>query len=310
MSCSRFSYRLILLPSFAGLICYSCSASSNTVIDSQSIDLSDRSAIESQLEEPMPLASVAQDTVAQDTVAQDVFESTEDRPLNSVSSDAYQEGIDLASGAYALTQSALSPDDWELIVSRWQRAAAALKKVDSKDENYASAQQKIAEYELNAESAKEQLTQLRSPVYVPLPEGHRAASLQVSAAGSSSQSVQVTIVRRLHGTPGVSVTFNGTRPYEMILDTGASRTLITRQMANELGIVPTERMLAATASQAEVSFDIGQAASISMGDVVLRNVPVTIGDAVSLGLLGNDFLRGYDVTIRAQENVVELVRSQ
>ena len=81
-------------------------------------------------------------------------------------------------------------------------------------------------------------------------------------------------------------------------------------MANELGIVPTERMLAATASQAEVSFDIGQAASISMGDVVLRNVPVTIGDAVSLGLLGNDFLRGYDVTIRAQENVVELVRSQ
>ena len=94
----------------------------------------------------------------------------------------------------------------------------------------------------------------------------------------------------------------------MILDTGASRTLITRQMADELGVVVTEKMVAATASENEVTFDIGQVRSMSIKDITLRDARVSIGDAVSIGLLGNDFLHGYDVTIRA--DVVELTAAE
>ncbi|MEM9946103.1 MAG: retropepsin-like aspartic protease [Cyanobacteria bacterium P01_D01_bin.36] len=230
-------------------------------------------------------------------------------------SNAYQEGINLASSAHALTRSALSPDDWGLIASRWQRAADQLKKVRPQDLNYEQAQQKAEEYRLNAEAANARVTQLLEPVYVPITtpatESRELARARTStnntqAPLSSANSTQVPIVRRLHGTPIVRVTFNNSRTYEMILDTGASRTLITRQMAQDLGVVTTERMVAATASQAEVSFDIGQVDTISMGDIVLENARVSIGDAVNVGLLGNDFLRGYDVTIRAQAGVVEL----
>ena len=116
--------------------------------------------------------------------------------------------------------------------------------------------------------------------------------------------MRVPIVRRLNGTPVVQVKFNGERSYEMILDTGASRTLITRQMADELGIVATEKMVAATASENQVAFDIGQMRSMSIEEITLRDARVSIGNAVTIGLLGNDFLHGYDVTIRA--DAVEL----
>ena len=69
-------------------------------------------------------------------------------------------------------------------------------------------------------------------------------------------------------------------------------------------------MIAATASQAEVSFDLGRVRSIAVGNVTLPNAQVSIGDAVSVGLLGNDFLRDYDVIIRSGEGVVELVKAQ
>ena len=120
--------------------------------------------------------------------------------------------------------------------------------------------------------------------------------------------MRVPVVRRLHGTPVVRVTFNDAKTYDMILDTGASRTLITRQMANELNVTVTDSMIAATASAAQVTFDLGQMRSISVGGVRLSNAQVSIGDSVDIGLLGNDFLRGYDVTIRHRE--VELSRAR
>jgi predicted aspartyl protease len=229
---------------------------------------------------------------------------------------AYREGINLASSAYRLSQSAVSPDDWELIASRWQQAAEQLKKLKVGDQHYAIAQQKIADYTRSASQANAQIQALQQPVNLP-PLARSATSAIPSAASSAaSPAVQdspaqdsraqngrviVPVVRRLHGTPVVAVTFNRVKTYEMILDTGASRTLITRQMADDLGISATERMVAATASEAAVTFDIGQVPSIAIGNISLANARVSIGDSVSIGLLGNDFLRGYDVTIRDRE---------
>jgi len=314
----RLSCRLILLPSFVGLACSACTTAVDTSLESQ---LSDTRA------EGIDLAETEQEERIKNHTADGSIDTdtpqalTAQTTLESSSAEAvriYQEGTRLAASAEALTQSALSPDDWGLIASRWQRAADLLEQIEPNRENYESAQRKTLEYALNAESAIAQIDQLQAPEYVPLATlptavvpAPRTSAPPATApeSTSSSQRVQVPIVRRLHGTPVVQVTFNGTRRYDMILDTGASRTLITRKMADDLGIVTTDRMVAATASQAEVSFDIGTMRSIAVGDVVLENSPVSIGDAVSIGLLGNDFLRDYDVTIRSQEGVVELMRA-
>lgn len=294
MGPSQSAYRFILLPSFVGLVCCSCaSAPKMTRMAEDSTD---------------PASSLS--PVASTSVA------VPPSPSAATPAPAYREGINLASSAYHLSQTAISPDDWTLIAGRWQQAANRMKQVGSGDDNYEVAQQKIADYARNAAQANAMVANLQASAYAPLaPLPPQAAAprpkvaIAVTSASASAQQVRVPIVRRLYGTPVVRVTFNGVKTYEMILDTGASRTLITRQMANDLGIVATESMIAATASESAVTFEIGQMRSISLGAITLADARVSIGDSVSIGLLGNDFLSGYDVTIRDRENTVELVEA-
>ena len=311
MSAPLSFHRFILLPSLVSLICYGCSQTPETIAtDSAIAQGAQTQDIQTPISEP---------------IQQDETQPTAEVAKASSSSEiAYREGINLASSAYQLSESAISPDDWGLIASRWRRAAEQLAKVADDNENYEIAQTKIADYTRSAENAEAQIDALQNPadaaiaakpVSTPkraaktatLPPLPAPASETVSAASSS---VTVPVVRRLYGTPIVRVTFNNAKSYEMILDTGASRTLITRTMANELGVVADERMVAATASEAEVVFDLGKVSSIEMGGISLNDARVSIGDSVSVGLLGNDFLNGYDVTIRGRENVVELMPSR
>ena len=294
MGPSQSAYRFILLPSFVGLVCCSCaSAPKMTRIAEDSTD---------------PASSLS--PLASTSVA------VPPSPSAATPAPAYREGINLASSAYHLSQTAISPDDWTLIAGRWQQAANQMKQVGAGDDNYEVAQQKIADYARNAAQANAMVANLQALAYAPLaPLPPQAAAprskvaIAVTSTPASAQQVRVPIVRRLYGTPVVRVTFNGVKTYEMILDTGASRTLITRQMANDLGIVATESMIAATASESAVTFEIGQMRSISLGAITLADARVSIGDSVSIGLLGNDFLSGYDVTIRDRENTVELVEA-
>lgn len=299
MGQSRSVYRFILLPSFIGLVCYSCAVSS----EANSRAVQERnSAASSDVERAVDRQ--------QKKVANAALPAAMNESSQSVT--AYREAINLASSAYSLSLSAVSPDDWGLIASRWQRAADQLQKVNANSDHYPAAQQKMAAYVRHANHASAQIQLLQQSIKLP-PRPAPVASaplepIRLAASNSGIKSVQVPITRRLHGTPVVQVTFNDAETYEMILDTGASRTLITRQMANELGVVATEKMVAATASHAEVTFDIGQMRSISIGEMRLLEPKVTIGDSVSIGLLGNDFLRGYDVTIR--DRTIELEIAQ
>lgn len=332
MAWSRFSYRFILLPSFAGLFCLGCSAISNRIDatsasdESQAVNLSATAEIDpaADASEDPDIALRTDETQAAEQAGAEQAREQAREQAAAASLAHYNEGINLASSADALSQSAFSPDDWGLIVSRWQRAAQQMDQVAPGTANYEEAQVKSANYTQRAEAAQAQIAELQTVTYVPLPESARrtarrtvrrtpppAATSQPAATSSSSdasqQRVRVPIVRRLHGTPVVRVTFNGVREYEMILDTGASRTLITRPMADELGVVTIDRMIASTASAAEVTFEVGQLSSMSLGGITLNDARVSIGESVDVGLLGNDFFRGYDVNIMSSEGVVELV---
>lgn len=147
----------------------------------------------------------------------------------------------------------------------------------------------------------------------PSPPNSGTADSSVSPGadpGSGSQAatlIEVPILRRVGGIPVVEVNFNGRRSYEMLFDTGASGTVITAQMARDLNIGRAGTAIIDTASQRGVQMDIGYVASMELNGIVLRNTPVTIGpEGLQLGLLGQDFLDGYDVTIR--ENSLEFAQ--
>jgi predicted aspartyl protease len=100
----------------------------------------------------------------------------------------------------------------------------------------------------------------------------------------------------------IAVTFNGNQTYEMILDTGASGTLITSAMASSLGIRSVGQTSVDTASAQGVSFSLGYVDSMDVGGAVAHNVLVAMGGPeLSLGLLGHDFFGNYDIVIRETE---------
>jgi predicted aspartyl protease len=126
----------------------------------------------------------------------------------------------------------------------------------------------------------------------------------VSASGTltNGQSVTIPITRREGNTPVIRVNFNNGQPFEMIVDTGASGTLITPAMATALGVVPVSETHVDTASERSVSFPMGYVKSMEAGGIEVKNVMVAVaGSELRLGLLGHDFFGNYDVTIRKSE---------
>lgn len=70
--------------------------------------------------------------------------------------DPFQDASDKAIGAATISQSAQSKDDWDLAFDMWQTAITLMKAVPKSSSNYSSAQKKVAEYQRNLASAKQQ----------------------------------------------------------------------------------------------------------------------------------------------------------
>ena len=240
----------------------------------------------------------------------------------TTASDTYPDAINRASSAFNLSQSAQSQDDWLLVSNRWQQAIDLMSSVPSTSPNHADAQQKLTEYRRNLTYAREQAA-------LPVPESSTVISIdlnsdQPSSSPSNNQAqpnrsstprvaglpqreggvFRAPIVRRAGGTPVVMVTFNGNQTFEMIVDTGASGTVITQPMARALNVNPVGSTNVATASERSATFLLGYVRSLEVGGARSQNLLVAIaGPELSTGLLGHDFFGNYDVTVR--QNVVE-----
>ena len=144
------------------------------------------------------------------------------------------------------------------------------------------------------------------PKAIPIPIETKEVYAAVPIQEDSRQAMvfSTPIKRRIGGTPIIDVTFNGKRQFEMIVDTGASGTVITQRMAKLLGVSPVGKAKANTASAKSVEFPIGYVDSIEAGGVKVKKVSVAIaGRELENGLLGHDFFGNYDITIKS--NVVE-----
>ncbi|MDF2387044.1 retroviral-like aspartic protease family protein [Nostoc ellipsosporum NOK] len=245
----------------------------------------------------------------------------------------FELGLDKAAGAVSISQSAQSPDDWNLVASQFQEAIALMRKVQRQSPDFAIAQAKISEYQRKYKYAKSKATpsnqalveteqpqkvvvvvpQTSTAPKVTIPVAPPALTKQPTAKVNSPSPELLTpdkevftapIKRRAGGTPIVEVTFNGQRKFDMIVDTGASGSVITQQMALDLGVIPVGKAKANTASSRAVEFPVGYVDSMAVGSLVVNRLPVAIAGAeLETGLLGHDFFGNYDVTIK--RNVVE-----
>lgn len=244
------------------------------------------------------------------------------KPVNSTLSSQpspYELALDKADGAISISQSAQSSDDWQLVASQMREAIALMQTVPNGSPDRAIAKAKIAEYQQYLIHAQQQADRIipQDPDGVvaaipetpasPIPDS-QAVDVEVQGQPVPSQNqlvFQAAIKRRVGGTPVIEVTFNRTQKFEMIVDTGASGTVLTQQTANALGLVAVATAKANTASAKAVEFPIGYVDSIAVGGAMVRDLPVAIAPASVLetGLLGHDFFGNYDVTIK--RDVVE-----
>ncbi len=240
--------------------------------------------------------------------------------------DAYERALDVAYSAELLGESAVSADDWQLSLSRWQEAIALLRKVPTNSAFYALAKPKIAEYQRNLSEAQQLATRPRpntptgiiiatapaTPTPSPNPATPQTDKPPVSPTPlktnrANQQIFSIPIKRRAGRTPVIDVTFNGKEVFEMIIDTGASGTVITQEMAQSLGVTPEGEVTADTASNKGVKFSTTTVESIAVAGAVAKNVRVAIAsDALEVGLLGQDFFGNYDVLIK--QDVIEFHR--
>lgn len=251
----------------------------------------------------------------------------------AVAADTYEQAIDSAQSASTISQSAQSADDWHLVVSRWQEAIALLKAVPVSSPNKAIAKNKISEFQrylayAQAQVAQSNINRHTPPGVATIPKTQTLVSRKLvkplpplpnvspdtppnvatrtpaSATTKAQHVFQVPIKHRQGGVPVIDVLFNGTHTFEMIVDTGASSTLITQQMAEALSLTTQGKAKAKTASGAVVEFPLGSVKSLEVGGTVVKDMVVAIGGPeVEVGLLGHDFFGNYDVTIK--QDVVE-----
>lgn len=227
---------------------------------------------------------------------------------------SYELALDKADGALSISQSAQSSDDWQLVANQWSEAIALMQTLPNNSPYKAISKTKIAQYQRYVLHAQQQANHTIESNDRTAAIGDRASQVQASPQDSPLVDLEVppdqlvfqaAIKRRIGGTPVIDVTFNRTQKFEMIVDTGASGTVLTQDTANALGLVPVAKAKANTASAKAVEFPIGIVDSIQVGGALVKDVPVAIAPASVLetGLLGHDFFGNYDVTIK--RDVVE-----
>ena len=109
----------------------------------------------------------------------------------------------------------------------------------------------------------------------------------------------VPIKSRRGGIPVIDVKFNNRHTFEMMLDTGASDIVITKQMAKTLRVQHYQTVWVSTPSSNRVAMSSGFVYSVGVAELALNNPLVITSPSMDMGLLGQSFFSGYDMTIKS-----------
>ncbi len=188
----------------------------------------------------------------------------------------------------------LAQTNYSALNNRLQQAVAS--------QSWATAIQLVDQMIIAAPERASQLRSYRDQLVRLQANGVRTPGPSSIGTGSASSPLgAATIKRRSHGVPVVEVLMNNRVPFEMMVDSGASMTVITRSMAAALGITPAQIIDRATFSTANglTEMPIVYIKSIAVAGLSTDMIPVAVaGPEMEIGLLGQDFLQRFDVSFR------------
>jgi len=128
------------------------------------------------------------------------------------------------------------------------------------------------------------------------------------AQQDSTQESDITIpLQKIGGSFVVQVNLNNERTAHLIVDTGASMTVLSTNIAIDLGILGTtdNELLTVNTAGGSVQVNMNYLSSLQVGTVQAENVAVAIHDLPDIheqieGLLGMSFLKHFLVTLDAE----------
>jgi clan AA aspartic protease (TIGR02281 family) len=211
--------------------------------------------------------------------------------------EVYQQALARADAAKAIGQSALSKDDWFLVVNNLEDSVHMLKSIAPNSSEYILAAKVLPKYERELATAKQKAVGFKSKFTPKV-----VSSPPQIATSPQTDTFSIPIAQKLGGIPVIEVSFNSQKVL-MLLDTGASRTLITNSIAQKLQLQTTGLATAKTAN-GTATFSTAKIDKIKFGDGETNDVMVAVGqNDLPYGLLGHDVYDGYDITIK--ENLIE-----
>lgn len=218
------------------------------------------------------------------------------KPIIQNDEDIYQQALNKADGAKTIGQSVASKDDLFLATQNLQDSVAMLKSISPTSSQYILATKVLPKYEQQLKIARQKAARFvrKSPQIT-------VASSQIATI-SERDSFSMAIHQKLGGVPVIEVTLNDTK-VPMLLDTGASHTLITQAIAQQLQLQASGDSQAKTAN-GTATFKVATIDRIKFGEGETNHVLVAIGrNDLPYGLLGHDVYDGYDLNIK--ENSIE-----
>jgi predicted aspartyl protease len=242
-----------------------------------------------------PKSTVIQAPVTQADLPAQVLVSasqTSLQPDSKYNEQLYQKALTRADSAKAISQSAAAKEDWLLVADNWQSSVEILKSIDPTSPQHNLATKVLPEYEQQLATARQ-----KAASFISKPVQNLANITQVTSS-SSLDTFTIPIQRKLGGVPLIEVTFNDNHQVPMLLDTGASHTLLTAAIATQLQLQPNGTAQSKTAN-GTATFQVARIDKIRFGAGEIKNVQVAIGqNDLPYGLLGHDVYDGYDITIK------------
>lgn len=114
--------------------------------------------------------------------------ATTPTPTPTVPGDPFQKGLDKAASAVSLAESAQTTDDWNLVISQWQRAIGFLKAVPKSSPDAKAAQKLLPQYQRSLAQAQQRAKQQPGKVTAAKTSGDAGIPLIATESGSGDSS--------------------------------------------------------------------------------------------------------------------------
>ena len=113
-------------------------------------------------------------------------------PLSTATGDPFAKGVDKAASATSLAQSAQTAEDWNLVLTQWQRAIAFIKAVPPSSPNYKAAQKLLPSYQQALTRTQQQARRGGTLPSSAVAQGSAEGGVPLIAGGQSSASPDVS----------------------------------------------------------------------------------------------------------------------